>query len=1025
MAPHFWHKDIVTVYGSALGSLRKLYSGNPREWLKQKLEQDVLEKTVGAYGKVNVSDESPDSIAGQFYTYMPGHSFKVEYTIDLLEADYLLPLNSDRAAIAVIDIGCGGATASTAVVNRLLRATTAPDTRVLFIGIDTNRHAVQLYDWMMRGHCQIPSLAQRIAYRAVTKGMPEALTYTAEALRVVKSKWSIPSISDLWVIQSNVMRPLNQLWLADLDLRKQLGLNAYSGLIPDDFGDVEARAYEQLLQLTEADRMVIMTIATKDKDKDEDKDAQWQVAARTFGESIIRVFSERGHKTTRHTRSGTNLIDQPLAVTYANPRGSYWRTPSYTGTFYADIEYIESERFHADQAWQEIISISNLQLAWARVRAAMMREVLVDEIGLKLFEAKLQTNLQYIRNQLLTYTSRLTDYPRVFYRVPKDEGTYRPRALQSIEEEILAVAIIQVLGRTVQELMTRNYGCRLAGGKTEYLYHPWFRSYGRFRDAARKAIFGSDEGAYVLSGDIKNFYPSIPQEQLLQAVFKKFRIQPSSRAAWLIRQLIIRHENNRDGILQGPLASGFWANLYLLDLDQKFSDDYREATLFRYVDDIVFVIRSLEAAGTVREDLIVKAKELDLELSPEKTDSKPETVEVAKEGFQKNKELDKMDKRFRQLTDGLYFTTANYRSPIATYDNDSWWNFVSQYGQCLAAANIYVENSRLSRKLWQYVQNPTLSSQRRLNMPGFALINDAAQWAEVFAHVNPQWTRNYAQIKQELSAMFRRNWLLWKGVRETLRQREADVVQDSNQEELQEEIKKLKAEMKKHQSVIGFSLNRLSRIGFESVLDDIVEIFCYYPYVIKSPRFILEHLALQGHAGTLDNIFLCLQSATFPGASFIRALWMRSLRSTSLLDGQPYIALLEQTCLSSTLGNEDSLVEALMASETLLFLQTYRPTKTVVSDLRSRANEVGRECAPLARNLLMLARRYENEDPDYDWEQWREEMNEVYPWQIGDEYNSDSELLDSMFQPEPDVIRNDHYYSRYPDNADEFEGDYF
>jgi retron-type reverse transcriptase len=1020
MAQYYWHEDIITAYGKTLDLLRNLYRGDSRTWLQQRLGRNRLEDTA----RPNVSDETPDSIVGQFYTYMPGHSFKVEYTIDLLEADYLLPLDSDRAVVAVVDIGCGGATASTALINWVLKRS-PQSTRLLFVGIDTNRCAVQLYDWMMQEHCQIPHLMGCLDYHAVIKGMPEALTYIAEGLYRAKRKWGIPSLNDLWIIQSNVVRPLQSIWQTDKRVRELLGMDADRGLIPDDFGDVEARAYEQLLQLTEADRMIIMTIATKDKEKG--KETQWQISANTFGESVIRIFSERGHKTRRHTRSGANLVDQLLTVTYANPEGSYWHRENvkqYSGEFYADIAYIESERFHADQAWQEIISIPNLQLAWARVRAAMMREVLVDEIGLKLFEARLQKNLQYIRNQLLTYTNRLTDYPRVFYRVPKDEGTYRPRALQAIEEEILGVAVIQVLGKTVQELMSRNYGYRLEmGGRTEYLYRPWFRSYGRFRDAARKVIFGSDEGAYVLRGDIKNFYPSISQEKLLKAVFEKFHIQSSSRAAWLIRQLIIRHENDRDsGILQGPLASGFWANLYLLDLDRKFSDDYRDATLFRYVDDMVFVVRSFEAAGRVREDLIAQAKALDLELSPDKTDSQPESVEVAKEGFQKNKELDNLDKRFRRLTDGLYFTTANYRSTIATYDNGSWWNFVSQYQRCLAAGNVYVENSRLSRKLWQYVQDPTLSSERRVNMPDFALINHAEQWAEVFAQVNPQWTQNYVQIKQELSAMFRENWLHWKNVRETLRQREANLVQDADQEELQEEIKKLKAEMKKHQSFIGFSLNRLSRIGFDSVLDDIVEIFCYYSYILKSPRLILEHLALQGHAGTLDNIFLCLQSATFPGASFIRAVWLRSI---SLLEDQHYIGLLEHTCLSNTLGNDEPFIEALMASETLLFLQTYRPSKTFVSDLRSRASEVGHACLPLVRNLLMLTRRYEGEDSDYDLEQWREEMNEVYLWQTEDEDNSEAELLDSVFQPEPNVIRNDHYYSRYPDNADEFEGDYF
>jgi SAM-dependent methyltransferase len=749
MMKYSWNEKISEVYQKVIQRLKELYNSKHPEWLNTRLSYSSLAKTVDQHGSVNVSNESPDSIAGQFYVYMPGHSFKVEYLIDHLKEDYTLPLHIDRAYLAVIDIGCGGATATTALINRLLREH-KNKINIMFTGIDVSKHAIQLYDWMMQGYSNILAFD----YHVIVKGMPEALTYLNEGLQQAKEKWSIPSLSDVWVIQSNVIRPLHKHWENDKKVaQEELKLDANKSVIPHSFGKVEAIAYEQLLRLSGADRMLVMTVSTDDD--------QWRDTSSEFGDTLIDTFKNRNHRTTRlYNPNEPTLPSQPLSLTYENPEGSYWRTKhkDYSGKFYADVEHIENQQFLADKDWQEIISLDNLRLAWIRVRAAMMREPIIDEVEIKAFEAQYENNLKIIQNRLLTYTVCLKNFPRFFYSIPKEEGKSRPRALQSIHEEILAVAIIQVIGRNTQELMNRNYGYRLdIARSTEYLYRSWFRSYGRFRDAIRRALRGGDGNWIVIRSDIANFYPSIPQKKLLDKILTKLRVEANPRIVWLMRQLLLRHENEEDaGVLQGPLASGFWANLFLVELDNKFSDDYTQASLFRYVDDLVLIVSDPSAQDKVLQDLRDCIEKLELSLSDDKTDIIP--IDAALEEMKKDEILDDLDKRMRKLMDKLYSTSPEYQFKLNLVTEVDWWKFIYAYQGCLRKLGVFIEASRLSRKVWQYVQNPLLRRERQKEFPAFGDLENYELWAKRFSEKNSEWHNEYNAVKTKLSYLFLEKW---------------------------------------------------------------------------------------------------------------------------------------------------------------------------------------------------------------------------------------------------------------------------
>lgn len=1005
MTRYTWEPEIDSVYDAMVKKVKKLQNG---KWSDDKYNIELQKKLKEKLDKEKQTlGNSPSSTIHQFHRFMPAHAFKIQATIDFLSfsAEVLLPLKINGSHLVVIDIGCGGATTSTAILNAILQKYTS-NVHLLLIGIDPNKYAIQLYNWMMSEYSKKPKLKDRFKYHAVAKGMPEGLTYIAEGLSLAKQEWGIPSISDIWIIQSNVVRPLHDIWKEDIDTRNQLTLDAYSSLMPDNFGEMEARAYEQLLQISAADRMFLMTTATE----------EWRNGLIKFGDSLFDIFKKQGHESTRLHQASSK--GQPFQVEYDNPHGSHWREEknirSYKSLYYVDTQVIQSKNFRSDTLWQRIIEYSNLKRAWARVRAGMLRETIVDEVGISLFERKLDENLETIRNQLLTYTTDLTKFSRLLYYIPKGEGKNRPRAIQSIQEEILAVAVIQVLGITVQELMSRNYGYRLdMSGNTEYLYRPWFRAYGRFRDTVRRALNGiddkGDDKGIVLRSDISSFYASIPLKKLSEAVIKTLNADENPRMRWILEQFFLEREpNSHSGVLQGPLASGFWANLYLFELDRAFSDTFADmhynTLFFRYVDDIVVIApnRTDTTPDNIYSKLESEVKKLGLSLSDDKTNTDCDRDNEIKE-MQKNKKLDDLEKLVQALTDGLYFTDQTYRKHFK--DSADWWNQIRIYQQCLKSLGIFVETSRLSRKIWQYIKKPALRAEKRRRIPSLENTNNSKLWALEFRNQNPQWVKLYDYIKDKLDKNLSDTWNAW--------------IQNNNSLQANPKDKLLSLALKKAQTGISFAINRLARLGYtQKSIDIIREIFEKYPYVIKSPRVIFEHLALQGHIGTLYAITDSLYGANFPGVESLRALIIRFFRGTKALENPEVIGFLENVGIGA---NNATSVESLMATETLLFTSSYRPNPARRSDFYRRADELKVACPQVARNLLFLALRGQQNKEYFDL------LNTllIETYSLGDDHSKYIEPEFDSDRPEPDILRKYYYYSRYPDNVEEFDGDYF
>ena len=566
-------------------------------------------------------------VAAQFASYFPTHHFKNVFALNnIVASDAILDQLHRNPNMVVVDIGCGGGAASGALVSAVLALQAQQLLRsginLLCIGVDPSENVLGIYSQFM--NCvkqQLPSSTISLDFRVVDRPMSESVTDLEEHLRVSLSDWVQPALPHVFLMQSNVVWPLDRLYVNQQERHDRLNklevpANAY---IPDaEFGMRESRSYRQLFRQLPIDNLYTITVGTN-KDR-------WSVRVDQMGASLATAF--KGHEAQQ-------IVTGRHQISFRNPNGSYWwkkksgSIKPVETLFPLDVRMIKNTGLDGDQDWHKVIKMENLELAWARARALLQREVLYDEIEIRLFERNLKSNLKRLHQELESYDSavaRTSD--RFHFRFVKNEldEKGRPRVLSRIEEEIVSIAIVQELGAAAFGLNATSYAYRpnpRFASRSEFLYEYWFPAYQRYKSETLNAV-AKHSNCKVLSIDIKPYYTGIPQQPLVESAQMEMRTK-SDRIGWLLQRLICvdldGHEHKR-GLSQGGAGSGFYANAYLTGFDIKFgiNNDW-EAQIFRFVDDIVIVVPDPDHLPAVRKLAETALCELDLEVNQDK--SKP------------------------------------------------------------------------------------------------------------------------------------------------------------------------------------------------------------------------------------------------------------------------------------------------------------------------------------------------------------------------------------------------------------------
>jgi hypothetical protein len=445
---------------------------------------------------------------------------------------------------------------------------------------------------------------------------------------------------------------------------------------------------------------------------------------------------------------------------------------------------------------------------------------------------------------------------------------------------------------------SRYYGER----DTEYLYEHWFDSYTKYINHARNAA-ESHEDCVVIQTDIKSFYTRIVRDQL--AEISSDQLTKSSRVEWLLRILfshdIDEHEAGL-GIVQGNIGSGFFANLYLIDLDARFSSSNEwNVEFFRFVDDMLLVVPNPEHVDEVLEALREELAKLQLELNDAKTECYYDVAEFMKD-TEADEILDTLHQRFQELTNNLWITNSDYRQSFRkSYfeSNDEWWYRIQLYQECLESIDVFISSTLLSRRIYKYLFNQKkcesdLTLEKPLVLPDFP--DDSFEemiyaWSTAFEDNNAEWILERNSLRSEIISLLNESWdAINRAIKEN----------DSNAE-------------RKWTRRIRFCFNKLKQLGFEQIADTIVQVLRSKPWLIRNPSDLIEGLAAQGFTSQIISLLSHYTDETDAMQEYMKAITLRAIRFLPHVTSELWTELVN--CSVSP-----SMATSLLATETWLHI---------------------------------------------------------------------------------------------------------
>lgn len=920
----------------------------------------------GKWPRILQSEDLKNS-AFQYYNLFPAHYFKAAHILEnIVNEDRLISWLRHKQKFCILDIGCGAGAGTAAVIESVLilreQGKISNEINILAIGVDPNKFSILLYKKLMEKLQSSTVGVLNIEFKCVKSGFPDATRGIIQNLKEALNISQLPCLSNILTIQLNVISPLSQAFREEKDEYNELleidpEICDFLTAVPDEFGNAEAHAYKQILEDVPVDTMHVLTIATKNIEKY----VQVNTNSETALEERVREMSSTLRNVIGKRHTVEQLNNDNHEIFFENPESSYWkdRNRAKTGDpvrFYADFQTVRSADLEEDKEWNEVISLDNLRLAWARARNNLLRESLCDETELRLFEVELNVKLQDLQEQLSAYADDVARIEeQIAYKFPKNVNVTRPRGLSRIEEEILSVAIVQRLGNKVSQLRRISYAYRLTRQDrkdTEYLYEYYFEAYSSYINEAKASAIKYHDGA-VLRGDIESFYTRIFQDNLYDLLSRE--LTTSDRIRWLIRILLFKELNDHEigrGITQGSIGSGFYANIYLETVDERFGGSNEWGLKFyRYVDDMIFIIPNLDDIDDIEKVLIEELGKLGLNLNPKKT-AKIYNIKNFLEEVQQDQILDQLHDRYNAITDPLWMLDSSHRNLLeSAYMNDErWWHNIERYRKCLRSLDLYISTTDLSRKIFKYLFNQK-RRERELKKykqvighvtelgatcpPISDEITEISAWGVNFLAVNSEWNEDINTLRNDLIELFLSSWQSLK------------CLNEDNP-----------IEYRRLERYIRFSLTKLSFLGLREIVSSIEEVLKGSFWIIRKPLNLLESIANQGFLKELNELFDHFQNLD-QSIEYLKAITIRSMRFLPSVEAKEWETIVGcATSIDSSVG----LAEKLMATETWLYLghkyddfKQSQHIEAVKAALRSEPAPPSR----LEKNYLLILGQFE------------------------------------------------------------------
>lgn len=250
----------------------------------------------------------------------------------------------------------------------------------------------------------------------------------------------------------------------------------------------------------------------------------------------------------------------------------------------------------------QLASKKNLELAWRRITTGgnYQYKRLYRPIYYA-YEVALDQNLKDLRQRLIGGTFEARHPERIY--VPKPSGLHRPLALMNIEDQIVLQAFANLAAQHMQKKREPLqfkvvFSNLLVKPNSIFFFRRWQDTYGAFQRKITKHY--SDGLRWVGDFDLAAFYDTISHELLLRTIYPR----TANSELGLIEKCLKTWSSDRavsghgHGLPQGPLASDFLAECFLLPIDLALQ---KRRGYTRYVDDVRLFG---ETEDEVRENLI-------------------------------------------------------------------------------------------------------------------------------------------------------------------------------------------------------------------------------------------------------------------------------------------------------------------------------------------------------------------------------------------------------------------------------------
>ncbi len=239
--------------------------------------------------------------------------------------------------------------------------------------------------------------------------------------------------------------------------------------------------------------------------------------------------------------------------------------------------------------WSALISKPNLQLAWQRIstgRNLQHKRFFRHIYGG--YELGLKDNLNLLHEKLKGYW-QATPPTRIY--LPKSSGLMRPITLLAVEDQIVLQAFANLVARHIGlrrrkvELKQVFSNCLEHPSDTIFFLQDWRKSYYLFQKQLQAHLTAGY--TWIAHFDLAAFYETISHRALRSLLAPR----GGSHAAWShIDEWLCVWSAGKSGIQiehgipQGPIASDFLVETFLLPLDESMKG--RRVKYIRYVDDI-------------------------------------------------------------------------------------------------------------------------------------------------------------------------------------------------------------------------------------------------------------------------------------------------------------------------------------------------------------------------------------------------------------------------------------------------------